>query len=162
MHRDDTGNGDPQSDPKEDAPRSDEQAPEAANPDSDAYSEFGLNAAFLGEIRDDYRVDPDSVAPGWSSVFDGAAPQARSGAAPTDAASPASGSTAPVARPFAHSATPVDETFELGDRHARALRLIHAFRARGHRGSRRETRMHALAHALVLVLLHRASLHSED
>ena len=77
MHRDDTGNGDPPSDPEEDMPLSGEQAPEAANPDSDAYSEFGLNAAFLGEIRDDYRVDPDSVAPGWSSVFDGAAPQAR-------------------------------------------------------------------------------------
>jgi len=133
MHRDDTGNGDPQRDPKEDAPLSDEQAPEAADPEGDAYSEFGLNAAFLGEIREDYRVDPSSVAPGWSSVFDGAAPQARSGTAPADAAFPPSGSRAPIARPSAHSGTPADETFELGDRHARALRLIHAFRARGHR-----------------------------
>ncbi|MCH2169707.1 2-oxoglutarate dehydrogenase E1 component [Myxococcota bacterium] len=86
----------------------------------DDLSSFGVNAALVEEIRQRYEVDPSSVDESWSELFgDGA------GADP--------GSIAP-SRPQTSQGTPEESSnAELADRHARVLRLIHAYRARGHR-----------------------------
>jgi 2-oxoglutarate dehydrogenase E1 component len=77
------------------------------NPDLDRLARFGVNAAAVEEIRRRYEIDPGSVDPAWAPVFG----QERAGA-PT----PLRG---------------VDV-----EKHARVLRLIHSYRARGHRIAR--------------------------
>ena len=72
-----------------------------------AFGGFGLNAALVEEIRRRYEVDPSSVHESWANLFD-AAPASR--AEPRAELSP-----------------------ELAEQQARVLRLIHAYRARGHR-----------------------------
>ena len=75
------------------------------NPDD--LASFGLNAGLVEDIRRLYEVDPSSVHPDWAARFGGAPP-------------PAAGA-APELPPQA------------AEKHARVLRLIHAYRARGHR-----------------------------
>ncbi len=75
---------------------------------------FGVNAALVEEIRQRYEVDPDSVHSSWGTVFGG-----RDDARSADPRAPQSSA----------------EDAELADRHARVLRLIHAFRSRGHRAA---------------------------
>jgi 2-oxoglutarate dehydrogenase E1 component len=74
-----------------------------------------LNAAVVDEIRRRYEVDPGSVDPSWGEVFEGRPPQE----APR----------APAQEPGAALSLPPG----LAEKHARVLRLIHAYRARGHR-----------------------------
>ena len=75
---------------------------------------FGVNAALVEEIRERYDVDPSSVDPDWAALFE---QQAKS-----QESSPA---------------TVTDQSNSLGPRvaakHAKVLRLIHSYRARGHR-----------------------------
>jgi 2-oxoglutarate dehydrogenase E1 component len=89
----------------------------------ESLERFGLNAAVVDEIRRRYEVDPGSVDPSWGEYFD--ASGARS-ARPTQA---------PKRRP-ARASTPAGELAlpaGVAEKHARVLRLIHAYRARGHR-----------------------------
>ena len=81
---------------------------------------FGINAAVVEEIHRRYRVDPDSVDPSWKAVFE-ALEAAEAAVAPAAAAAPGEG------------AVPAELDPERAARHARVLRLIHAYRARGHR-----------------------------
>ena len=84
---------------------------------------FGVNAALVEEIRQRYEVDPSSVDSSWAELFDAAS----SPAPPVQPSEP----RRPPAPP------PERERPEIGaqvaDQHARVLRMIHAFRARGHR-----------------------------
>ncbi len=80
----------------------------------DRLGRFGVNAALVDEIRQRYEVDPTSVDAGWADLFEVEA-ETEAEAKPTPA-EPAPEIAAQVA-----------------DRHARVLRLIHAYRARGHR-----------------------------
>jgi 2-oxoglutarate dehydrogenase E1 component len=114
-------------------------AAEPAEPAEVPGGDFGINAAFVEELRASYRVDPGSVHPEWSRVFEGKAPAA--GAAPAAVPAPAPATPArPVPEPSpvaaaspASLAAASEEEIELGGKHARVLRLIHAFRSRGHR-----------------------------
>ncbi len=81
---------------------------------SKAISGFGVNAALVEEIRQRYEVDPRSVHESWAELFDAGAARPE-----PEAAAP------PPGRP--------DLVPEIADQHARVLRLIHAYRARGHR-----------------------------
>ena len=75
---------------------------------------FGVNAALVEEIRQRYEVDPTSVHASWAELFE----------AEEDATRPAPPAAVPeAARVAAQEA----------DRFARVLRLIHSYRARGHR-----------------------------
>lgn len=124
--------------------------PQANGDDAALFDVYGMNAGFVEELRTQYRVDPESIDPSWSRQFSGAAPAAQT---PPRAAPPSEGpsakpqaaipatrppipeSTAPVAglgsvRP-GPSSTPAP--IQAADKHARVLRLIHSYRARGHR-----------------------------
>ncbi len=91
-------------------------------------SGFGVNAALVEEIRQRYEVDPRSVHESWADLFEQAAPPE------TPLAEIVREAAARLA-PATGAATPA-ELAQLADRHARVLRLIHAFRARGHRIAR--------------------------
>ncbi len=89
---------------------------------SETLAAFGVNAGIVNEIRRRYEIDPSSVDASWASQFGGHARRELPGA---DEASDTS--------------TPTGEEIDpsmgdrLADRHARVLRLIHAYRSRGHR-----------------------------
>jgi 2-oxoglutarate dehydrogenase complex dehydrogenase (E1) component-like enzyme len=78
--------------------------PSAPPSDSDPLASFGVNAAVVEEIRQRYEIDPASVDPAWASLFD-------------------------AERSLG------DERLDrrTAEKYARVLRLIHAYRARGHR-----------------------------
>ena len=85
----------------------------------ETLSGFGVNAALVEEIRQRYEVDPSSVHERWTELFGrGAAAE-------------------PVVAMEASPAGAADETAALLDleKHARVLRMIHAYRARGHRSA---------------------------
>jgi 2-oxoglutarate dehydrogenase E1 component len=84
-----------------------------------SLSGFGVNAALVEEIRQRYEVDPTSVHESWTGLFEADAGEP----APTTAVK----SEAPSDEYLSERAT------QLADKHARVLRLIHSFRARGHR-----------------------------
>ncbi|HEX2484112.1 MAG TPA: hypothetical protein VHQ66_02355, partial [Myxococcota bacterium] len=65
---------------------------------------FGVNAGAALEMRERFAHNPDSVHPSWAALF-------------ARAPSPAGPAGAPA----------------VPEKHARVLRLIHAYRARGHR-----------------------------
>ena len=123
-------------------------------PDSPYLERFGINAGWVEEIQDQYRVDARSVDESWSREFGGVVePRAirdeirRATVAPASPPQP----TAPSREKQAASAllqtsgvgsngsltngTSIDEStmLHIADKHARVLRLIHAYRARGHR-----------------------------
>ncbi|HXV36393.1 MAG TPA: 2-oxoglutarate dehydrogenase E1 component, partial [Myxococcota bacterium] len=83
-----------------------------------------MNAGIVEEIRARYELDPSSVDASWAPLFAERSERCpalpRDGAAALDASADLEGM---------HSAL----AGQLADRHARALRLIHAYRARGHR-----------------------------
>ena len=70
----------------------------------DALADFGINAAAVEEIRDRFAIDPTGVDPAWAPIFGGE----------------------PAATGFVLDS-------KAAQKHARVLRLIHAYRARGHR-----------------------------
>ncbi|HVH19135.1 MAG TPA: 2-oxoglutarate dehydrogenase E1 component [Myxococcota bacterium] len=76
----------------------------------EALSGFGVNAALVEEIRQRYEVDPSSVHESWTELFG-----------------------RPEAAEEAVTAGTGAVDLEDLEKHARALRLIHAYRARGHR-----------------------------
>jgi len=105
--------------PEPSAPRRDRSQEDQEVPPQ--LSGFGVNAALVEEIRQRYQVDPTSVDASWAELFG-----ERGRAAPPPAA--------PAARAGGKAAAAGDEIDpRLADRHARVLRLIHSFRARGHR-----------------------------
>ncbi|MGH0033136.1 MAG: 2-oxoglutarate dehydrogenase E1 component [Myxococcota bacterium] len=104
---------------QEGPPRSASHPPEPETEELDpTLSGFGVNAGLVEEIRQRYEVDPSSVHESWTGLFEPhAEPAARAPAAPPGE---------PLA-PRSEMAT------QLADKHARVLRLIHSYRARGHR-----------------------------
>ena len=82
----------------------------------DSMLGFGVNAALVEEIRQRYDVDPSSVHENWAELF-GDEPQV-------------GGIAASAAGRVDEPQMDERERAELADRHARVLRLIHAFRAR--------------------------------
>ena len=96
---------------------------------------FGVNAAVVEEIRESFSVDPGSVDSAWVEHFDGrplAARTARGNRARRPTPAPPVVSDAPR---FELPRRDASEAFNLqvADKHARILRLIHSYRARGHR-----------------------------
>ena len=88
---------------------------------------FGLNAGFVEEIRERYQVDPTSVDARWREHFEnGVGQEPLSG--PSEVRRPPQ---FPRAKDDRRSPEIIDPR-EI-ERHARVLRLIHAYRARGHR-----------------------------
>jgi len=84
---------------------------------------FGVNAGLVEEIRQRYEVDPSSVHAGWAELF------------AEHAAAPAAPQTAPAPRPARTGVRGEGPALgpQLADKHARVLRMIHSYRARGHR-----------------------------
>ncbi len=85
---------------------------------------FGVNAGIVSEIHQRYDVDPESVHESWADLFEPEAPRATVAAA---VPAPAPGATAEAGEASAIASPQVAEKY------ARVLRLIHSFRARGHR-----------------------------
>jgi len=121
----------------EDSPRAHSTDPGAESGAS--LGDFGLNSAIVDEIRALYDLDPGAVDPAWRAVFEngGAAAQVPAPVQP------------PIRVPLPVPEVPryarVEERWNkqpveegtlgptLAKKHARVLRLIHAYRARGHR-----------------------------
>ena len=109
------------------------EPPETGQPNrsaSELDESFGLNAGFVAEIRERYQVDPESVDPTWQGHFeDGGVPS------PGEHAVAAPGGTlesAPNGNSQRFGSPGRVDPREI-ERHARVLRLIHSYRARGHR-----------------------------
>src|SRR5215472_6082824 len=85
-------------------PRPQYPASSTSASDSDPLASFGVNAAVVEEIRQRYEIDPSAVDPAW-------------------------------ARLFGAERSLGDERLDrrTAEKYARVLRLIHAYRARGHR-----------------------------
>jgi 2-oxoglutarate dehydrogenase E1 component len=82
---------------------------------------FGVNAGIVAEIRQRWELDPHSVHESWSEVFEGEErPLAALEAPPPPEPRPGP--------PAGALASP-----QVAEKYARVLRLIHAYRARGHR-----------------------------
>jgi 2-oxoglutarate dehydrogenase E1 component len=81
-----------------------------------AIDHFGINAAWVEELRERYAVDPASVDPCWADHFGASEPAAE-----------------PAGEPEPEAREADEGPAALADKHARVLRLIHAYRARGHR-----------------------------
>ena len=145
----------------------DPESDEPQVPNSPYLERFGINAGWVEEVHDQFRVDSRSVDESWSAEFGGvvearavhdqirrqAAPVAPIAPGPSPAAPPSSatsvtpvGAVAPdvnlVQTPHANgdvrslsggSAADDAMMLHIADKHARVLRLIHAYRARGHR-----------------------------
>ena len=101
--------------------------PESNESEGRRLSGFGVNAALVEEIRQRYEVDPASVHESWAELFEQAAPVPEVVAAPAAAAVPPA-RAADDSEAGEASAHPL-----LADKHARVLRMIHSYRARGHR-----------------------------
>ena len=104
-------------------------------PASEVLTEFGVNAALVEEIRQRYEVDPTSVHPSWAQLFreEGEAEELPS-EAPAAVATAAPAAAEPAAAPHALG----DVAPHLAEKHARVLRLIHSYRARGHRIAKKD------------------------
>jgi 2-oxoglutarate dehydrogenase E1 component len=87
---------------------------------------FGVNAGLVEEIRQRYDVDPTSVDPSWASLFEREVAAAEVAAAVPTPELPPEEREVEAQEPRA-LAPPAAE------KHARVLRLIHSYRARGHR-----------------------------
>jgi len=96
-----------------------------------ALGSFGVNAGIVAEIRERYTLDPGSVDASWAELFG-------DDKSPRQPAAPVKRAPAPTAAPKAEAdavATPAPPIAspQVAEKHARVLRLIHAYRARGHR-----------------------------
>ncbi|MCG8592066.1 MAG: 2-oxoglutarate dehydrogenase E1 component [Proteobacteria bacterium] len=111
---------------REGRPENEEEPAESA-PSEHLVDSFGVNAGLVQEIQDRYQVDPASVHPNWADLFGGQAP-ARPLIPPRPAVPEPE---APVPAPGLATPEPVNP--HLADKHARVLRIIHSYRARGHR-----------------------------
>ena len=114
-----------------------ERGPE--DPSDESLAGLGINAGFAAEVRERYEVDPESVEASWQRALAGqrAEPlELRSG--PNGGGMPAPVSLRPAPQPPAvegRAAVPAEvaRMLQITDKEARVLRLIHSFRARGHR-----------------------------
>ncbi|MGE4609174.1 MAG: hypothetical protein AAEJ52_20770, partial [Myxococcota bacterium] len=88
----------------------------------DSLSTFGVNAGLVAEIHERYEVDPDSVDASWAAQFGDPLESIEERAADSPGAE---GQSAKAM----HSVS----ANQFADRHARVLRMIHAYRSRGHR-----------------------------
>ncbi|MCH2187973.1 2-oxoglutarate dehydrogenase E1 component, partial [Myxococcota bacterium] len=104
-------------------------------PQSPYYPEYGINAGFVEEIHDRFQADPGAVDPSWSSAFVGETEPPRSPAPGPEPASPPARPTSDQssARNGQISREESMGDLQRADRYARVLRLIHFYRARGHR-----------------------------
>jgi 2-oxoglutarate dehydrogenase E1 component len=84
---------------------------------SELLETFGVNAGIVAEIRHRYEVDPGSVHESWAELFDPDREREEEASAPAEAA----GAAPSLASP------------QVAEKYARVLRMIHAYRARGHR-----------------------------
>ena len=93
---------------------------------------FGVNAAVVEEIRESYLLDPTSVDQRWSDHFAG---RSVSGNGNGNGSGNGTGNGSGGGHALLAGASPAAEPFNLqiSDKHARVLRLIHTYRARGHR-----------------------------
>jgi 2-oxoglutarate dehydrogenase E1 component len=97
--------------------RDDESAQEiGAESESELLETFGVNAGIVAEIRQRYDIDPGSVHESWADLFD---PDREREEPPLPAVAP--GVPQSLASPH------------VAEKYARVLRMIHAYRARGHR-----------------------------
>lgn len=83
---------------------------------------FGVNAGIVQDIRERYETDPASVDSSWASFFNS------NSSTVNEPILRRIGGTIPEASESARVSDP-----QVADKQARALRLIHAYRARGHR-----------------------------
>jgi 2-oxoglutarate dehydrogenase E1 component len=97
---------------------SDENARESgpAEQASELLESFGVNAGIVAEIRQRYEIDPRSVHESWAELFD----------PDREREEPALPAEEPGTPPSLSSP-------QVAEKYARVLRMIHAFRARGHR-----------------------------
>jgi len=125
--------------PPDAEPRDD---PEEATAPQSPFSDFGINAGFVEGIHETYQVDPEAVDESWTHAFGGErnAPAADLPASAAQGGLPRVGVTkvrpAPssVAAESLESPRPTsDAELAAADKNARVLRLIHSYRARGHR-----------------------------
>jgi len=117
--------------------------PEAS---TSAFSDFGMNAAFVEELHGRFELDPNAVDESWNSAFGGAP----SGSHREDTAESAESERArsapaapevptwvkhrePPAVANAHAVAQQPLDLRTADKYARILRLIHSYRSRGHR-----------------------------
>src|SRR5215475_6458474 len=91
-----------------------------ADATEDIPTGFGVNAGIVEEIRQRWELDPESVDESWSEAFE-------EEESPPFVALEEPGAELPAQQPAA-LASP-----QLAEKYARVLRLIHAYRARGHR-----------------------------
>jgi 2-oxoglutarate dehydrogenase E1 component len=98
---------------------------------------YGVNAALVEEMRERHRIAPSSVDPGWAELFADDAD-----CAPCESARPEHERLEPAVGPTAQRTAASGTTTtratggaipDDGFLHARVERLIHAYRARGHR-----------------------------
>jgi len=94
-------------------------------PISEVLKGFGVNAALVEEIRQRYEVDPTSVHPSWGKLFE---PASAALEAPLETPQLVE---SPVETPAPRDVAPLNRAE--AEKHARVLRLIHSYRARGHR-----------------------------
>jgi 2-oxoglutarate dehydrogenase E1 component len=83
---------------------------------SELLETFGVNAGIVSEIRQRYEIDPHSVHESWADLFD---PDRERDEPPLPEEVP--GAAQSLASPH------------VAEKYARVLRMIHAYRARGHR-----------------------------
>ena len=138
-----------------------EDLDEPKPPDSPHFETFGINAAWVEELEGQYRIDARSVDESWSKEFSKELrEEARGGSRPRLAYTTSEVSARPETPPRPFHSTPIhplssiesQETessgrtptlggsvaedgmlLHIADKHARVLRLIHSYRARGHR-----------------------------
>jgi 2-oxoglutarate dehydrogenase E1 component len=108
---------------------------------SGALVGFGVNAGIVAEIRERWRLDPGSVDPDWAAWFSDQAGARSSGPAEKSpvAALPPPRVPFQVAPAAPRLPSPRDNEApspQVAEKHARVLRLIHSYRARGHRIAR--------------------------
>src|SRR5512134_3770667 len=89
---------------------------DGAEESSELLESFGVNAGLVAEIRQRYEIDPGSVHQSWADLFD----------PDREREEPALPAEAPGTPPSLASP-------QVAEKYARVLRMIHAYRARGHR-----------------------------
>ncbi len=113
-------------------------------PNSPYYPGFGINAGVVEEIHGRYAANPGSVDASWRARFDSAspAPELSISPLPSEGSSPGSDLPSPAAVRDFEAPSVIPEIprpsdpfagLQQADRYARVLRLIHFYRARGHR-----------------------------
>jgi 2-oxoglutarate dehydrogenase E1 component len=94
-----------------------QEAQEGGQPEeSELLEAFGVNAGIVAEIRQRYEIDPGSVHESWADLFEPEREREEVALPPEE----------PGVEPSLASP-------QVAEKYARVLRMIHAFRARGHR-----------------------------